>query len=427
MRALSLLLVPLAVTTPALADPGASEPVELLFEDSLDVFQGLELDTGVLPPGSPLGVQVIVASNGGWATEIAGWSDLWWPDALSHGLSGVPEGGWMGLSADLSIAALVVVDLSDIGLGLVTVPVWTESLLLEDETTFDGLLLQDSGVQEVTVSTDGQVIGPWEYTQSIFTGVNLVFKASAFPRARATLTGIEAETEDAVGEKWIYRQEAQAGVFDVPLDDPGRLSLTSTLVTDLDAAFEIVVVPEVEVCAPVIGCLTLVSFDIPIPLTSVREERGLGPVAYEHPLPALDLDLLTHDFGEVQVGNTVNLEVPLGNLGHLDLEGEASLDAEGAFTVFPQAFYAPEGVVDGVVVSFTPPEAGDFTAVLTLQSNDPANPAVTVPLLGRGVDPPPPATISVENGCGCATGAPGSPPLGLLALGLVALSRRRRA
>jgi len=423
-----LLLLSLALAGPAWAGPGASPTQQVHFGDSYDVFQGLDFDTGVLPAGSPLGVRFVVASNGGWQTDVDAWSDLWWPDALSHELTGGPEDGSMRLATHLTLAAQVVVDLSAIGQGTVYVNVWNDAVDLSAETTFDGLLLADSASPQVAVSTDGDVIGPWQYTQTLFTGVDLVFSARAYPKAHATLTGEEIDTEDGTGTTWAYANEADVGQFDVPLDDPGQLALSSTLWAQLDAGFDLVVEPQVQVCAPVIGCLNLASFQIPIPLTSVSQERAMGPVDYAHPLPALDVDPSPHDFGEVLVGNTANFQVPLGNLGLLDVQGGASLQGDtDAFTVFPASFYAPVDGQDGVVVSFTPPSEGTWTAVLTLDSDDPARPSVTIPLQGTGYvpDTTPPPTVSVDNGCGCATGGPGGSAFGVLVLLAFAMRRRR--
>ncbi|MBW2255205.1 MAG: hypothetical protein JRI25_11475 [Deltaproteobacteria bacterium] len=392
--------VALMASTPAMA--GQSEGQDLLFADAEDIFQGLEFDTGRLPATGPLAVRFYVESNGGYTAEMEAVSDLWWPDPLTHGIVGLTEGGWMALVTDLDLAAQVIVDLSAIGVGVMAIDVWSESVDFVDEAVFDGLLLQESAVRLVTLTTEGAVIGPLEYTQSIFTGVNLVFRASAHPAARAVLSGVRVETGDQV-----YRKESDLGLFPVPEDDPGFLALTSTYYGWLDAGFDLVIVPEVEVCAPVIGCLQLVSFEIPIPLTEVEEERAFVPADYAHPLPSLGLDLANYDFGEVLVGNTVNLEVALENFGLLDLEGTAAVSGDEVFAVFPEAFYAQESLTDGVVVSFTPLEEGAHTALLTLTSNDPLRPSLEIPLLGTGVLPESEddemVSLATETRCGCSS------------------------
>jgi uncharacterized protein (TIGR03382 family) len=413
--------VALIASTPALA--GQSERQDLLFADAEDIFQGLEYDTGRLPSSGPLAVRFYIESNGGYAAEMEAVSDLWWPDPLTHGLVGSAEGGWMTLVTDLDLAAQVIVDLSAIGAGVQAIDVWTESVDFADETVFDGLLLQESTPRLVSLTTSGAVIGPIEYSQSIFTGVNLVFRASAYPSARTVLSGVRVETGDQV-----YRKETDLGLFSVPEDDPGFLALTSTYYGWLEAGFDLVIVPEVEVCAPIIGCLQLVSFDIPIPLTELEEERAFAPADYVHPLPAMDLELASYDFGEVLVGNTVNLEVALENLGLLDLEGTVVVSGDEEFTVFPETFHAEESLPDGVVVSFSPLEEGAHTALLTLTSNDPVRPLLEIPLLGTGVLPESEddemPTLATETRCGC-TNSGGN--VGWIALLLALLIRRRRS
>src|SRR5690606_37584298 len=147
--------------------------------------------------------------------------------------------------------------------------------------------------------------------------------------------------------------------------------------------------PAGEVCVAVIGCYDVYSTELPVSLAGVSEERAFSPQLYEHPLPSISVPLANHDFGEVALGNLVNLEVPIENVGLLPLEGWVSIVGSEHITVFPEYFAASVGNTDGVMLTFAPEALEDMSALLVIESNDPVRPRIEIPLIGAGFEEAP--------------------------------------
>ena len=66
-----------------------SEQVPLVFYDEVDVFEDVETTTGWLPAGSPVATQFFIRSNGAAITQMDATSELTWPEALTHRITGL--------------------------------------------------------------------------------------------------------------------------------------------------------------------------------------------------------------------------------------------------------------------------------------------------------------------------------------------------
>ncbi len=120
------------------------------------------------------------------------------------------------------------------------------------------------------------------------------------------------------------------------------------------------------------------------------------------PPPDITVNPTSVAFGSVVTGSSGSASVLVSNDGTGDLSVTAttlggtdpslfSIDAGGgAFTLAPGA----NRLID---LSFSPTALGSFSATLTIDSDDPDEPSVVVPLNGDGVDVPPPAEeVTVE-------------------------------
>lgn len=202
-----------------------------------------------------------------------------------------------------------------------------------------------------------------------------------------------------------------------------------------DSALDLVFTPALEACADPFGCFTVLEFELPINLVSdsfLQDFPDLFPV---FPLPLLEVGLDQADFGDVDVGTVQSVEVPLLNDGSLLLEGTATIEGSGDFTVFPETFSALPGSTDGVVVSFRPNAEGPQSASLVLTSSDPGQPEVVIPLVANGFVPETDEGEDVDDsivkpldGCGCASrqGSPAGVAGLLVALSALWVRRRRR-
>jgi hypothetical protein len=401
-----------------------SDPRDLLLSDEVDVFAAAEYDTGPIPVDSPVWVRVYIASDGGASTSMQATSLLEWPEALTHRIASVPNTGVFSLLTDITMAVEVGFDV----FGYTsTIPLWSQNLTMYGDKAFDGLLLPDSAPARVVIDTAGPGIDTINYTFSVFTGVDVAVTLDVFPHAYAELEGEKIITTDGINTNAIL-SESESSTFHVNEDYPGVLPLESTYYGWMDSQLDVTFQPSVDVCVVVVGCVNLAKFDIPVPLVSGMQPRAFVPVAYEHPLPSLLPTITNHDFGDVELGSTTNLEIALKNIGQLDLDGVVTIEGDPSFTVFPDTFFAAGGATDGLVVTYTPSDASQHSATLVLDSNDPLRPRIEIPLVGHAEE------VSDDVGgdvvsesvktCGCASPATlAAWPAAIV--GLLSLRRRR--
>lgn len=413
----------LALTLPSAALAYESEPADLFFSDAYDVFTGVEYDTGNWGINE-VGVRFLISSDGAAYTEMEGVSHLTWPDALTQRIEGIPGSGWFALHTDITLAATVYYDLFGYDDVLT---IWSERLLMAEETTFDPFLLAGAPVRTVSVASQAAEYPPLRYRYAVGAGVEIGFNLNYFPQARATLTGKRMNTGDAL----ITQQDAEI-LIPVPEENPGLLELATTFTADITAALDLVLQPGIEVCVPVYGCEEIADFNIPVELASVSGERTFAPVAYEHPLPSLENMVSGHDFGAVEVGNLSNFFVDFSNIGYLDLEAWVSVEGSENFTVYPEYVHATRGNIDGVVITYSPDSFDVTSAMLVVESNDPTRARIEIPLSGLGIaDDACSAGEGDSEGtvssCGCSAGAVPSGAAWAVLAGLGALVRRRRA
>ena len=423
-----LLLVAVAAVQ---AQEHRSETQEFLLADELELFNSSEFSTGWVPAGSPLAVQFAIQSEGGASVSMEGYGELSWPDALTLELHGEPGTGEILVDAELAAVTSLRFDVAGYS--------WEQELdrrgvIVEGEGVFDPLLLAGSTSDRTTVDFVGNTTQLISYTISVFSGVDLAFSVDLGPQAVTTFRGLYWWTEDGAVATEGAAVEISPSGLDVETTDA---TYVSRIQSDLSLVFN----PTFSVCVDLVGCWDLVDLDLPIPLASDDYEHEFAPTELTFPLPVLAIpDGEEVDLGEVVVGDTVNHQFSIENLGALALEGSAALLGSPYFASYPPTFLAGPYAADGVVVTFTPEEAGAFTATLVLESNDPLQPAVEVAVTGVAVDPDLPESeepdepsepqyklISSEVGCGCGTaGQPAWPGLlGLLAGGLLVVRRRR--
>lgn len=420
---LALLLAP--------ATAGAYESLDqpVVFSDAVDVWSAVEFDTGPLPGGSPVTVRFFIASDGGAFTDISSASLMEWPDPLAQSWESQADGGFLALVTDLSLNLELGWDIFGVS-G--TQPLWSEGLFFEDEVMFDGLLLPQGNPENVTVEAAGGSLQNFSFSQSVVTGVEVAFNMDLVPAAEATMTGVRIDATD--GTALLSTDfEGDVGYFDVPASHPGWIELLATYYGELNAILSLILTPSLDLC--VVGqCFELVAFDIPIDLIDTTQARAFSPETVHHPLPSIVPPDPSHDFGEVLVGNTLNFELPLSNVGEMYLEGWVTVEGSQNLSVYPEYFYARPGETDGVVVSFLPDTAEETSAILRITSNDPLRPDIEIPLRGTGFVPEEEIDTSDDgytyegrslgvSGCGCASTGPGA---GWLLLAVPLLVRRKR-
>ena len=294
---------------------------------------------------------------------------------------------------------------------------------------------------EVAFEGDTNELLNWDF--QVFTGVTAGIIVDLGPEAVTTFNGenwyVDGERLDTVGqEAWV--EPLGEAYQDVGVEYVGHWNSSLDLVLNL----------VFQVCVDIIGCWDLVDMDIPIPLASDDFDQFFPTSTLVFPLPVMGELPARHDYGTIDLGSTAVLELPIENIGALDLEGVAFVTGSSYFSVYPEYFQAGAASTDGVVVSFVPGAEGDFEGTLVLQSNDPLEPEIEIPLLasakipygdngtagtedgntaGNGSRAKPQVVRTEVAGCGCTTVDDRSTGggLALLALGGLVFLRRRRS
>ena len=112
------------------------------------------------------------------------------------------------------------------------------------------------------------------------------------------------------------------------------------------------------------------------------------PVAFDAPaVPAISAQPAALAFGEVPVGQSRDLPLTIRNNGTAQLNVTAISGANPRYTLAGLAapFSIAPSAAQAITVRFSPTAAGAQPGNLTITSNDPANPTVSITLTGNGV------------------------------------------
>jgi len=446
MNALILLLAGTHVAG-AQEDPRwdfSSEPQDIYLHDFVELWNDAEFDTGWVPSGSPLQVRFQIESTGGAEVQMEGEGNMGWPEGLTVALDPIVNSGEIVVDAALEAVTSIRFD--------VDIYSWESEIDrrgidVEGESTFSPFLLNGDVPDIVEVVFEGDTNELLNWSFNVFTGVTAGITVDLGPQAVTTFNGenwyVEGERVDTVGqEAWVE-----------PLGEAYQ-NVDVEYVAHWNSGLDLVLNPVFEVCVDIVGCWDLVDLELPIPLASDDFDQFFPTSTLAFPLPVMGDLPARHDFGTIDIGASAVLELPLENIGAMDLEGTVFIDGSGYFSVYPEYFQASAAATDGVVVSFTPGAEGDFEGTLILQSNDPLEPIIEIPLLasgklpysdggsgdgsnmggddnasqGNGSRAQPQIVRTETGGCNCSTTGDRSVPSGLavLFLGGLALLRRRR-
>ena len=427
MNARLTLLIPGALLLGLPARAYESGPVEVVVSDVAELYADAEVDSGWLPGGSPLAVRFQVVADGGAGVDMAGEASVTWPTDLNLSLEGEPRSGVLWVDASLATVASVQFDVFGY--------TWESEIDRQEVSvagadSFDPFLLEGAAATRAEVSTSGRETSLLSYEYDVFPGVTVDFSTDMAPEST---TGFE-------GVAWWLDDDSMTTEGDVlTFEATGQPNqdVVATFVGSWDSVLELVFTPSLSVCVAIFGCTELAAFDIPVTLATDAFTQRAPSVSLEFPLPAMVTDTDAYDFGEVEVGDLVNLDLGIYNQGELYLEGEAGLLGSTYFHLYPDNVLSGPGSADGVVVTFAPESAGTFEATLLLSTNDPANPTLEIPLVGVGLDVDTGdgggdadvgnAIISSEvGGCGCAAGGGAGRGVLALALGAAVVGVRRR-
>ena len=101
-------------------------------------------------------------------------------------------------------------------------------------------------------------------------------------------------------------------------------------------------------------------------------------------IPVAEVGPTSLDFGDVEVGQSVVKQIKIKNTGWGNLEVSSIVSSDDAFTVDTSSFVVRPRHEQVVNVTFSPNQDGDYSAELTISTNDTTNSTITVSLTGTG-------------------------------------------
>jgi photosystem II stability/assembly factor-like uncharacterized protein len=137
------------------------------------------------------------------------------------------------------------------------------------------------------------------------------------------------------------------------------------------------------------GSITIASNDPDEPIVLVAIQ-GKGVSAY---VPDISVSPSILDFGEVQVGVSLDKEFQIYNYGSATLVISSITSNNSRFVVLDDPNVPSSGMVD-IPVRFTPSTLGTHTGTITITSNDPDEPVVAITVKGKGVQANPEIYLS---------------------------------
>jgi Abnormal spindle-like microcephaly-assoc'd, ASPM-SPD-2-Hydin/Protein of unknown function (DUF1573) len=156
------------------------------------------------------------------------------------------------------------------------------------------------------------------------------------------------------------------------------VTLPMSVATGQTGNFTVAVTP--SAAGTVSGTLTVQGSGVATPAVVNLAATAVAPA------PQISLSSSSVQFGTVGTGSTSNLSLTISNLGNADLTISVVSIVGTQFSVSgittPKTIPAGQSALVGL--TFQPTAAGAATGNLTITSNDPANPTLTVTLAGTG-------------------------------------------
>lgn len=428
MRTIALLAFASVVPATALAWDSTVPAVQ--FKGETLMFQGAEYASVIPVDWLPVTIGFSIDTNAKLVMDMKANSELSWPTALTHAWEGITRGGTATLDATASVNVTLVN--TDTGSTILSIPAFQYAW--KGEEKFDSLLLP-GGNNVANIEIVPQDILTLDYTFDDalsalgLDGYDITVGVALEPDVQVDVSGIKVTTDGI-----DIATRTGTAVLDLPNAHNGQYPLTSKWDGTASGIFNLDVVARIQLS----GALNIgpISFDIyTFEMANGDAKFSASTQQYTHPLPAIGVRSSV-DFGDVVSGEVKEIEIPVQNLGAIDLEGDVTFDGDAAFQIVGSDEIIVNGsATDVIVVEFAPDKAEDFEGTLVFSTNDPMMPEVEVPVFGTGIAPDDAGNGDGNGdgdletrGCGCNT-TPDVASFSLLATGLIGLlgmARRRR-
>lgn len=445
MRTLTLLT--LSALLPAQAMAWDSEVDDLTFEGTVEFLRGADFsfrqNIGTVP--IPVIGDTTVAIRGSGDTNATlnfsqpATSELSWPTSLTHSWKGQVNAGSaevdaetvLGVYLDITVGSTYAVPLYQLDFDWVAEAVKFDTLLLPGRT---------NAVPIEMITDFYRLERTWDdVVPSLISGLGITVGGRIGPEFDSVLSGIQVVTNEV--EIQSYNG---TGLLELPRSHNGIMPMNAVWEGNLFVDLDLVIEPIITVHIPSgnstidfdLGSLLMdlwlddyFRFDMAEEDTKIASED----LDFDHPLPAIGVRS-TIDLGSAFMTDEILVDVPIQNIGDLELEGEVTFEGDAAIWIdSSDSFQINADGSGSITLGFAPDAAGDFTGTLIFASNDPVAPEVEVAVIAKGIeldrnDPNSPNYDGGDletRGCGCnSTPATGS--FGFLGLGLLGLALRRR-
>lgn len=410
-------------------------------------------DTGWVPANSPLQVHLFAQLYAESSVDLAGKLRTSWPEPLTLATPGTPGAGALSIHYGVDVGAEAALTITVLGQtyswtgDIPFVPQFdfqVDASETFDPWAFDGFSVDGSTMQETLAQVDvTDLIG------ASIPGLSGGFELDAYVDLAATYTTKQilltrSDTGELIlgGPITAQDDESLDGYLGGPSVDFDVQPKGEVL---YDGNLHLVPAFYVELLGQ---SFSIPIADIPIPFSFLDKEWTFDPVTVHVPLPDITLGTghtpggapddpsapRVVDLGQILVGDTRTMKLPIGNEGEENLVGTVASD-EAQFVPAVADFSIDPGMTTTLEVDFTGAELGDFVGHVHLSSNDPDEPVRDVEIriavveeLSEGGGGAGAADAEPEDGCDCRTGtgdASGGVSLALLA-GLTIAARRRR-
>ena len=129
------------------------------------------------------------------------------------------------------------------------------------------------------------------------------------------------------------------------------------------------------------GNMTILS-NLPRATVTLRARGVRQPVV---PVPQISVNSSQRDFGSVEVGSSKSMTVTVTNFGDASLSITDIIASDEQVSVTPKQFVVPAKQNGFFTLRFEPNRAGDLSGRVTIYSNDSKTPAVSFPVVGKGL------------------------------------------
>ena len=386
----SLVVAPRSAEAELCADSNYCVPMALENESGDGLFDPIGFDTGFVPGGSPF--QIRAALNLGAASAVSLYGDLvaYAPPSIELALRAATNGGLLEMDFGFEMGIQARID----ALGIretfsIPIPYLPQDLRFFAFEHFQPFLLGDEA-SPVTVSDeiDRFDLISINIVDYVAPGVGFFvegnIKIAASGRLNTSYRSVKLNV-DEVGEIVSDGERLRLLPSSPEGYGPGR-DLRVQLFGNLTYNGRLLLFPAIEMKVLGMGVFEESLAEIPISLVNTGGEVVFPEQVFRLGFPDIALSPLVVDFGEVAPGSSATRYLRIENRGEMDLAWTFD-PSEGSFGPFRPAGQLRAGASSTITLLYLGSGLGPESGVLTIHTNDPDTPTLSVAVMGSSLPP----------------------------------------